>query len=351
MPDIDDDTTAPGNTGLSDELTPEEKAMFEGEGEVEETPDVPEEPKEPNEEEVPASTPSVPEDEEDNDGEEVVDLEGTNKGRFVRHGAFHRQRMKAQEEKTGRLAAETERNTLREERARVDERLSLLMQAAQQQPQQQPQPGEPKGPPNPEEDPFAYMRYLEEQITRLGETTNNASERIQAQDTYSGVKSAFVADAQQYAAKTADFPEAYNHLIRARDRELMMLGKTDPRERAAIVAQEELMIVSECLKNRKSPSELMYALAAERGYRKAEPAAPAAQAPVADAAPAQRQTAVQQVAGIKKGQEASKSLSSASGGTHDVVTAESLASMPEAEFEKLYAKMSRDQRRDYFGGA
>jgi hypothetical protein len=122
----------------------------------------------------------------------------------------------------------------------------------------------------------------------------------------------------------------------------------DPQERARIINQEELMIVGEALRGGKSAAQLMYELAKDRGYQTAPVEAQAA--PAAAAAPAQRPSAVAQVAAIKAGTQAARSLGSAAGGSNQPLTAELLASMSESEFEAVYSKMNRDQRREYFGG-
>jgi hypothetical protein len=328
--------------GLVDELDDEDRAMMGGgeEAPAEETPAPEPVAEAPAAEAAPAEAAPAGE-EEDNDGEEVTEVNG---GRFIRHGAFHRQRKIAQELKAANAELNNRIAQEAAERARINERLAILMEATQPQAQPQ-QHGEQPQVPNPEEDPFAYMRYLESRLNELGQTTEQVVGRTQAEDTYTNARTAFMQDAGRYAQQQPDFMDAYNHLMQSRNRELNMIGRTDPRERQQIIAQEELMIVTEAFRQGRSPAELMYALAADRGYRKAEEAAPVVQAPAA--AP---KTAVEQVKAVVAAQAASKSLSSASGGGSTPVTAESLASMPEAEFEKLYASMSRDQRRAYFGG-
>ena len=334
------DTYTPG-AGMADELDDEEKALFEGGGETEEPaatePEVPAV-------ETQAEQPAAPE-AQDDEGLEPDDIEETNKGRFIRHGAFHRERKMRQEMEKQARDLNAQLSQQREERARIDERLQLIMQAQQQQRVQQQQVEGQQQVPNPEEDPFGYMRYLEQQIASLSQQTSGVSEQFQRQDEYASVKSAFQADANAFTQKQPDFINAYQHLIRARDRELQRLGRVNPQERAQIINQEELMIVGEALRNGKSAAELMYELAKDRGYQLAQ-AAP--QEPAQ--APAQRPSAVAQVAAIQKGAAASKSLGSAAGGSNQPLTAELLASMSESEFEAIYAKMSREQRREYFGG-
>jgi hypothetical protein len=341
------DTYTPG-AGLADELDDEEKALFEGGGETEPAATT-EEPAAP---EAPAAEAKPEEPVVDEDGLEPDDvMEDVNKGRFIRHGAFHRERKMRQEIEKQLQAERAQLTQQREERARIDERLQLLMQMQQQQRVQQQQvEGQPQQVPNPEEDPFGYMRYLEQQISSLSQQTQGVTQQFQAQDEYTSIKTAFQADANAFTQRQPDFLNAYQHLMRARDRELMRLGRTNPQERAQIVNQEEQMIVGECLRNGKSPSELIYELAKDRGYAMAQPEPAQEQAPVQQNGLAQRPSAAAQVAAIAKGQGAAKSLGTAAGGSNQPLTAELLASMSDAEFDAVYSKMSREQRKEYFGG-
>lgn len=334
-------------TGMEDELDDDDKKVMQGGLEEEPVEQVVEEPAaaEPKVEEPVSEKPAeVNAGEEDDDAEDVVEMgEGVNKGRFIRHGAFHRERTmrKAHEAKVAELLERVNRESI--ERARIDERLNLLVQAGQAQFQPQEGQEQPKVP-NPEEDPFAYMRYLEGRLNSIGENQQGVVQRIEEQDQYGSAKTAFMQDAAQFAQQKTDFMAAYKHLMSSRDRELQRIGRTDPRERQQIIQQEEYMIVSEALRNQRSPSELFYALAEDRGYRKAEAAPAAAPAPQA------RPNAVEQVKAAAAGQVTAKSLSAASGGAAPAVTAQSLAAMSDAEFEEVYSKMSREQRRQYFGG-
>jgi len=335
------DTYTPG-AGMADELDDEEKALFEGGGETEEPATTTEEPA------APVAEAKTEEPVVDEDGLEPDDIhEDVNKGRFIRHGAFHRERKMRQEIEKQLQNERAELTRQREERARIDERLQLIMQMNRPQPEQQ--DGQPQVP-NMEEDPFGYMRYLEHQIAALSQQTQGVDQRFQQQDEYATVKSAFQADANAFTQRQPDFIDAYRHLMSARDRELTRLGRTNARERANIIAQEELMIVNECLRNGKSAAELVYELAKDRGYSRPQPQQQPTQNGLAPTQNGQRPSAVAQVAAIQKGAAAAKSLGSAAGGSNQPLTAELLASMSEAEFEAVYSKMSREQRREYFGG-
>ncbi len=335
------------NSGLADELTAEEQALFSGGEEHTEEPAA--EPAEAPAEE--AAAPAAPEtnvETQESDDSDLADddvMEDANRGRFIRHGAFHRER-KLRQAAEKQLAEYNERLSREAaERARIDERLRIMTQAMEAP--QQPQPGQPGHQetqvPNPDEDPFAYMRYLEGRIEQLNGNFTQVDQQFTAQQEYAQLKTAFVSDAQQYQTKQPDFLKAYTHLMQARDRELARLGRQDPQERARIVQQEEQMIVSECLRQGRSPSELIYELAKDRGYS-------VAPAPAAAPAAAPKPSAVAQVAAIKRGQESAKSLGSAAGGATQPLTADVLANMSEDEFDRVVSKMSRSERAQYFGG-
>jgi hypothetical protein len=342
------DTYTPG-AGMADELDDDEKALFEGGAETTEEPA-------PIEEapvaEATTEEPAAVAEAQDEDGLGPDDIhDDVNKGRFIRHGAFHRERMKRQEVERERDADRAELMRQREERARIDERLQLIMRAQQQEQEQEQQTDEQSQVPDPEQDPFAYMRYLENQISALSQQTQGNDARFRQQDEYATVKTAFQQDANAFTQREPDFINGYQYLMRARDRELQRLGRNNAQERAQIINQEELMIVSECLRNGKSAAELVYELAKDRGYSKSIPEPAPSPAPVQNGlAAAQRPSAVAQVAAIQKGTAAAKSLGSAAGGSNQPLTAELLASMSEAEFDVVYSKMSREQRREYFGG-
>jgi hypothetical protein len=334
------------NSGLADELTAEEQALFSG-GETSEEPAV--EAEAPAEEAAAPAAPETNVETQESDDSDLADddvMEDANRGRFIRHGAFHRER-KLRQAAEKQLAEYNERLSREAaDRARIDERLRIMTQAMEA-----PQPGQPGQPgqeqtqvPNPDEDPFAYMRYLEGRIEQLNGNFGQVEQQFTAQQEYAQLKTAFVSDAQQYQTKQPDFLKAYTHLMQARDRELMRLGRQDPQERARIVQQEEQMIVSECLRQGRSPSELIYELAKDRGYAVAAPA------PAAAPAAAPKPSAVAQVAAIKRGQESAKSLGSAAGGATQPLTADVLANMSEDEFDQVVSKMSRAERAQYFGG-
>lgn len=322
-------------TGDSDSLSPAEEAFFSSRGEkAEGIAESKSEPVEPAKEgaKQAAESPKVEAKAEgdDPDAEETVELE--NKGRFVRHGAFHKERMqrKALEQQLAekaRVLAEKEQAF-----ARVDERLKLLSEAMTPRQEQEQIP-------DPEHDPIGYMRWQAKEIEQLKGKTVEVAKTNQLQNEESQIRDAYVADARSFASRQTDFSEAYQYLLQGRDAELQAYGITDPQERAKLIADEERGLVQRALKERASPSERVYNLAKARGYAKK-----------ADPAPEPEKKAAEQIDTIARGQAASKTLSSAGGSPTEVLTADALANMSEDEFQSWMSKTPRSQQRAIFGG-
>lgn len=256
-----------------------------------------------------------------------------NKGKFVRHGAFHQEREK-------RKAAERQLAEMQERFTRGDERLKLLTQAMQAAPQAQ-QPAqaapEPEQVPDPNEDIFGYAKWLEKQVTELRtgqqqmtEAQKQQAEADRAADQDRAIVGAYHQDISRFAATEPAFNDAYRHLVEGRVAELKLYGLDDSQAIARANA-EEMALIRSCIERGVSPAEQAFAMAKTRGFtpKAAEPATPAA--PPAET-PAEKQQR------LAAGRAAAKSLSSAGGAPAGEVTLEMLASMSEAEFDAFAAK-------------
>lgn len=258
-----------------------------------------------------------------------------NKGKFVRHGAFHQERER-------RKNAERQLAELQERYARGDERLKLLTQAMQAGPQgqQAAQPAaaaEPEPVPDPNQDIFGYVQHLEKRLAEVasGQQQMTEAQKQQAEadretQERNSVVSAFQRDHARLVQAEPTYGDAYAYLIHGRVAELKMFGLND-QEAIAQANADELSFVRACFARNVSPAEQAFALAKSRGFtpKASEPAAPAA-------APAE--TAAERQTRLAAGQAASKSLSSAGGAPAGEVTLEMLASMSESEFEAFQAK-------------
>lgn len=267
---------------------------------------------------------------------EIVDPENEdggadeNKGKFVRHGAFHQERER-------RKAVERERDEFRVTVARLEERFRILSEGGQAPAQPgaaAPQaPAEPETPPDPNEDIFGYAKYLEKQIQdiRAGQTQlteaqkTEQAQRVEATQR-NEVLTAYRGDVQRTIAAQPEFAQAYEHLFSGRIAELQLLGVPEA-DAVQAVREEEFGIAQAAIQAGQSPAARLMQLAKLRGF------APKAAEPAAPAAPAE--TAAEKSARIAKGQAASLSLSSAGGAPAGELTLEMLASMSEADFAKM----------------
>lgn len=241
------------------------------------------------------------------------------------------------EERGKRKALGTEVETLRTQLAETNGKLSILLKLKGGDVE----PKTPAGPPSAEDDIFGAVKHI-------GETQAQLTKRLDDQaaaDKVAGEQQTFVnsyrADCDAFEAKpeTADFKDAYNHLLNSRAQELMAIGFDNPAElqkngadaetvlaaakalHDALIA-DEFAIAQRALSGKKSPAAIIYALAKQRGYvKKAANGAAQAKAP-----------AEEKLEQIERGQAANKTLNGG-GGAGDEMTAERLIGMPIGEYE------------------
>lgn len=319
-------------SGSDDAFTPEEQAAFDAYASGGEPTPSPE-PAAPAPGAPEPAAAAAPGEVVDPDEEGAEDAEA-NKGRFVRHGAFHKERVQRKEAQ--RALAE-----LQERFARGDERLRMLTQAMQAAPQApaapaQPAP-EPEKAPDPNEDIFGYVQHLEKQLAEvrnghkeMTEAQKQQAEQARAAEEERTIVGAYRQDIERYAAAEPAFGDAYTYLVQGRVAELKLYGLTD-QQAVAQANADELAFVRSAVQRGVSPAEQAFALAKARGFvpKAPEPAA-------APAAPAE--TPAERQARLAAGQATAKSLSAASGGPAGEVTMEMLASMSESDFEAFVAK-------------
>lgn len=281
---------------------------------------------------APGERAAAPGDVVDPDDEGADDPEA-NKGRFVRHGAFHKERER-------RKSVERQFHELQERYTRGDERMRLLNEALQRAPQTpaaaSAAPAEPEAPIDPSQDIFGAYGQLKAELDALrtgqqqvSEAHQQEAEARRAADERQAVISAFQQDAARVAQTDPTFMDAYQHLVGARVAELKLYG-LDDKQAATQANADELALVHSALRRGVSPAEMMVQLAKSRGWsaKAPEPAAPAAPA----------ETAADKAARTAQGQAGpGRSLSAAGGGPAGEVTVEMLASMSDADFEKFAA--------------
>lgn len=340
-------------SGSDESFTAEEQAFMDAYERGEDAPaaaqSAPQAPVEP----VPGAEPAAqaapageaPGDVVDPDAPDADDPE-KNRGRFVRHGAFHKEREGRKAERARAEAAETALNEMREKFARGDERLRVLNEAFQgrQAASAQPAAEAPKVP-TPEEDIFGAYHALKAEFDALKGGVNQQTEAQRVEREQREVLTDYQTDARRFMAAEPTFGEAYNHLVQSRAQELALAGV--PQDKVlAEVAREELEIAAACRRAGVSPAERIFAMAKIRGFvaKAPEPAAPATPA-------ASAETATQKAERIAAGQAGpGKSLSAAGGAPAGEVTLETLAGMSEKDFE-AFANKNPDKLARLMGAA
>jgi hypothetical protein len=283
-------------------------------------------------------------DDDDDDEPEQPSKDGRQK--TVSFKKFERTRKKLDEqlaaEKTARETAAKQLSELQERFARGDERLKLLTEALAPQPEQV-KDEDPE--PDATQDIFAHNAWLRRQLGKVQESVAQTRETLSERSQADTLKNEYQADALSFSRETPDFGAAYTHLLNTRGAMLEAQGY-DGNQIRQILFNEEKQLVERAKATGKRPAAMVYALAQQLGYRKADPApvvAAATAAPAADIKPngnghtEAKPSVTEEIARIKAGQEAGKSLSGA-GGAANELSKESLAAMSDAEFEAFYAK-------------
>lgn len=290
-------------------------------------------------------------DDDDDDEPEQPSKDGRQK--TVSFKKFERTRKKLDEqlaaEKTARETAAKQLSELQERFARGDERLKLLTEALAPQPEQV-KDEDPE--PDATQDIFAHNAWLRRQLGKVQESVAQTRETLSERSQVDTLKSEYQADALSFSRETPDFGAAYTHLLNTRGAMLEAQGY-DGNQIRQILFNEEKQLVERAKATGKRPAAMVYALAQQLGYRKADsvpdpkvdlPANGDGQTEVkpngngngnghAEAKP----SVTEEIERIKAGQEAGKSLSGA-GGAANELSKESLAAMSDAEFEAFYAK-------------
>lgn len=199
----------------------------------------------------------------------------------------------------------------------------------------------PAGPPNPEEDIFGAVKHITEKLTGIEKQTAEQKAAQEAAEKQATEQKVFVdkyrAACDEFEGTTPDFKDAYNFLLNSRAAELKAIGYDTPQALHQALIADEMAIAQMAFERGKSPAEMLYNLANQRGYKK-EPAADA------------KSTAAEKLETIERGQAANKSLSSAGGSSGDPeMTAEALIAMSAEDFEAWTTKNPAKARR-LFGG-
>jgi hypothetical protein len=297
-------------------LSASEAAYFESGGETEIIADTPALEPAPSVEQDPAQVAA-----------EVIEP-GTepDKSKFVPHGALH-----AEREERKKLQVKLEELTTKS--AILEDRWNTILTA------RQPAPEEVKAPPNPEEDIFAFAKWQGEQLKELqdkiaGREQQETQSRQQSEQEQA-VWNEWNSSVQSFAAATPDFKDAAQFLSDTREKQLVALSRvdrrfSDPQARTQQINAELKGIVFAAKQQGISPAEMVYQISKDYGFT------PKAPEPV---------VVSDKLETIDAAQNASRTLAASPGKQPgDAMTAQAIADMSPAEFERWHAKPENQAR-------
>jgi sugar-specific transcriptional regulator TrmB len=225
------------------------------------------------------------------------------------------------EERGRRKATESEKRALETQLAELRGKFSIIERL--NAPLEKPAP-------TVDNDIFGVVKNTTETVAEIQKRLKAEDEQKRAEGERRNVVAAYQRDAAQFEAKTPDFKAAYAHLLNSRASELMAMGYDDPMQLHQALTNDEMAIAQMALGSRKSPAEIIYNLAQQRGYKKAEPGAKGAN----------------KIDTINRGQQANKSLANTGGSSGDgEMTGEMLLKMPMDEFEAWCSKNPAKAKR------
>lgn len=256
-----------------------------------------------------------PGEEEAEDGEIVIDEQGAHRekksGRFVPKSAYLRVKGEASEAKKAS-------DTMLRELVASKERLALLIEATQ--PAKAVEQVEAATPIDPKEDLLGAFNQLVKKIDELQNTSTKTATETKAALDARALQDWTMNDARSFSSKTPDFKAAFDHAVSIQEAAQVALGLDEADAKAAVQAQLKALI-ADAKKAGKSWSERVYNYAKLVGYK------PQVQNP------APNQQAVDEIARINNGQNASQTLrGSGSSGGIEPMTRDRVAVLPEAEY-------------------
>jgi len=227
------------------------------------------------------------------------------------------------EERGRRKATESEKRALETQLAELRGKFSIIERL------QGPQYEAPA--PTVENDIFGVVKNTTESLAEIQRRLRAEDDQKRADGERGHLITAYRMDAARFEAKTPDFKEAYNHLLNSRASELMAIGYDDPMSLHEALTRDEMAIAQTALGNNKSAAEIIYNLAQQRGYRRAEGG---------------KGNTAGKLDTIARGQNANKSLSNTGGNSGDGdITGEMLLRMPMDEFEAWCTKNPAKAKR------
>ncbi len=233
--------------------------------------------------------------------------------------AFKAERHKRKELKEALEA--NAKKTAQMEQALLELKNSVTRQGQQQQsPQVAPEPT-----PDPDEDPLGYLQHQIKQQERVIVEHNKYLKERHQYEQQNSQKQAFMdmyqKAAMDFSQKSADFKDAYKHLVQSKTNEFVAAGYS-PQQAEQLLIEDEMAIVAKSFQDGVNPAERIYNLAKNRGYdAKANIKAPA-----------------KNISDLKKGIANSKSLKSGGSEVDDKnYGVDDVDGMTFDEFDKFWA--------------
>ena len=220
------------------------------------------------------------------------------------------------EERARRKGLQRELQNAIESQRRLQERLDLLHNLAQQQS---------------DVETSADAAPTPEQVDNLPHDDPSAEAPFSEADAQAGAqfRTQLMHSVRDVMRERPDFLAAYQHAREARVSELCALGYA-PQEAVAITFDNEAEIISNSFAAGHNPAQVIYDYAQRHGYRGGPGPVQHGTKAAPGSAPAMSEA--EKVALAARGQAASKSLSNAGGGSAGTLTLEALAGMSDEEF-------------------
>lgn len=244
-------------------------------------------------------------------GEIEISADGTARdtktGRFVPKSAYLRVRDEAK-------SYRDQASKYRDAAIQARERLALYAEAVGDT-------GKPKEPepPKPEEDIFGFAQHMANKVQQLEAEMRGNAQQTQAQR-------AVEQDMRTFVSKEPGFVEAFGFLAAQVDAELTARGVADAATRQRMINEQARDVMIDSLRNGRSGAETIFSIAKARGWAPKPAVDPATEAAAKTAA---------EIAKINEAKAAGASLRSAGApGVPDVLTAERISNMNDAEYSR-----------------
>lgn len=109
------------------------------------------------------------------------------------------------------------------------------------------------------------IEALNKEVSKIKQEANQQKEQQRIQEEFNTFAEDVKGKTSEFAAKTPDYVEAYNHLVGSRLDELRILGYSEQQAKQ-MVAQQEVELAYISMQNGANPGETVYNLAKQRGF-------------------------------------------------------------------------------------